>query len=108
MIIEHVHLNIKPNRNHAFEEAFQKAKSIIYPMAGLNAVQLIKNIQDDHHYILMIFWDCIEDHTEGFRKSEAYQEWKALLHPFYDPMPMVEYYQPQILLKKKEPSTKKD
>jgi heme-degrading monooxygenase HmoA len=108
MIIEHVHLNIKPNRNHAFEEAFQKAKSIIYPMAGLNAVQLIKNIQDDHHYILLIFWDCIEDHTEGFRKSEAYQEWKALLHPFYDPMPMVEYYQPQMLLKKNEPSIKKD
>ncbi|ENW05924.1 antibiotic biosynthesis monooxygenase family protein [Acinetobacter beijerinckii] len=108
MIIEHVHLNIKPNRNHAFEEAFQKAKSIIYPMAGLNSVQLIKNVQDDHRYILMIFWDCIEDHTEGFRKSEAYQEWKALLHPFYDPMPKVEYYQTQILLKKKEPSIKKD
>jgi hypothetical protein len=51
---------------------------------------------------------CIEDHTEGFRKSEAYQEWKALLHPFYDPMPMVEYYQPQMLLKKNEPSIKKD
>ena len=43
---------------------------------------------------LMIFWDEIENHTEGFRKSEAYQEWKTLLHPFYDPMPTVEYYQP--------------
>ncbi len=49
----------------------------------------------------MISWDEIEHHTEGFRKSEAYQEWKALLHPFYDPMPTVEYYEPCILLKKK-------
>ncbi len=48
----------------------------------------------------MISWDEIEHHTEGFRKSEAYQEWKALLHPFYDPMPTVEYYEPCILLKK--------
>ncbi|MFI7965362.1 antibiotic biosynthesis monooxygenase, partial [Acinetobacter baumannii] len=31
----------------------------------------------------------------------AYQEWKTLLHPFYDPMPTVEYYQPCTLLKKK-------
>jgi hypothetical protein len=54
----------------------------------------------------MIFWDHIEDHTEGFRKSAAYQEWKALLHPFYDPMPIVEYYQPQMLLKKNEPPIK--
>lgn len=104
VIIEHVHLNIKPNQSEAFELAFQQAKQIIYPMDGLNAVQLIKHVEDNHRYILMIFWDSIEHHTEGFRKSAAYQEWKALLHLFYDPMPTVEYYQPHMLLKKKEPS----
>lgn len=41
VIIEHVHLNIKPNQSEAFELAFQQAKQIIYPMDGLNAVQLI-------------------------------------------------------------------
>ncbi len=51
----------------------------------------------------MVFWDRIENHTEGFRKSPEYQQWKTLLHPFYDPMPVVEYYQPHILLKKKAP-----
>ncbi|GAA5630563.1 hypothetical protein Acal02_01169 [Acinetobacter calcoaceticus] len=103
MIIEHVYLNIKAEQSDAFEAAFHQAKSIIYPMDGLNAVQLIKHTAGDGRYILMIFWGSIEHHTEGFRKSAAYQEWKALLHPFYDPMPMVEYYQPCMLLKKKEP-----
>ncbi|MBJ8482973.1 antibiotic biosynthesis monooxygenase family protein [Acinetobacter vivianii] len=103
MIIEHVYLNIKAEHSDAFEAAFHQAKSIIYPMDGLNAVQLIKHTAGDGRYILMIFWDSIEHHTEGFRKSAAYQEWKALLHPFYDPMPTVEYYQPCMLLKKKEP-----
>jgi len=102
VIIEHVHLNIKPKQSEAFELAFQKAKHIIYPMEGLNAVQLIKHVSDNHRYILMIFWDKIENHTEGFRKSAAYQEWKELLHPFYEPMPIVEYYQPCMLLKKNE------
>jgi heme-degrading monooxygenase HmoA len=81
MIIEHVHLTIKPNQSQAFEAAFQKAKAIIYPMAGLNAVQLIKNVQDDHRYILMIFWDHIEDHTEGFRKSAAIKNGKLYYIP---------------------------
>lgn len=103
MIIEHVHLNIKQNQSQAFELAFHKAKAIIYPMDGLNAVQLIKHVEDDHRYIMMIFWDRIEDHTEGFRQSAAYQEWNALLHPFYEAIPKVEYYQPHLLLKKKEP-----
>ncbi|SPL71935.1 antibiotic biosynthesis monooxygenase family protein [Acinetobacter stercoris] len=101
MIIEHVHLKIKPDQSQAFEAAFKQAKELIYPMQGLNAVQLIKHIEDDQRYILLIFWDKLEDHTEGFRKSEAYQEWKALLHHFYDPMPQVEYYQPCMFLKKK-------
>lgn len=102
MIIEHVHLKIKVGQSADFELAFQQAKQIIAPMHGLNAVQLIKHIHDKHRYILMIFWDRLEDHTEGFRQSEAYQQWKALLHPFYDPHPEVEYYQPCMMLKKKE------
>ena len=66
-------------------------------------MQLIKHMQQDR-YILMVLWDQIENHTEGFRKSSAYQEWKALLQPFYEPMPTVEYYQPCMLMKKKEAS----
>lgn len=102
MIIEHVHLTIRPDQSQAFEAAFKHAKELIYPMSGLNAVQLIKNIEDAQRYILLVFWDKVKDHTEGFRKSVEYQQWKALLHPFYDPMPTVEYYAPCMLLKKKE------
>lgn len=101
MIIEHVHLKIKPNQSAAFEAAFQIAKTLIAPMQGFNAVQLIKHVEQPDAYILIIFWGHLEDHTEGFRQSEAYLEWKALLHPFYDPMPTVEYYQPCMMLKKK-------
>jgi len=72
MIIEHVHLNIKPD---------QTAKEIIYPMEGLNAVQLIKHVEDHHRYILMVFWDRIENHTEGFRKSmNRYQRLNIISH----------------------------
>lgn len=104
MIVEHVHLKIKAGQSADFELAFQQAKEIIAPMHGLNAVQLIKNMDNEHAYILMIFWEQREQHTEGFRQSEAYQQWKALLHPFYDPLPTVEYYQPCMMLKLKEPS----
>ncbi|MFN5341277.1 MAG: antibiotic biosynthesis monooxygenase, partial [Roseiflexaceae bacterium] len=31
-------------------------------------------------------------HTVGFRQSPQYQEWKRLLHHFYDPFPTVEHY----------------
>jgi hypothetical protein len=34
----------------------------------------------------------LEHHTEGFRQSTQYLEWKQLLHHFYDPFPVVEHY----------------
>jgi hypothetical protein len=37
-------------------------------------------------------WETLEDHTEGFRGSEEYQQWRFLLHHFYDPFPAVEHY----------------
>ena len=103
MIIEHVYLSIRPNQSSAFEDAFKQAKEVIYPMEGLKAVQLIKKVDDSQHYILLIFWDSIEHHQQDFRQSPAYQVWKSLLHPFYDPMPEVEYYEPCMMLKKKNP-----
>ena len=37
-------------------------------------------------------WRSLEDHTVGFRKSDEYQEWRRLLHDFYEPFPEVEHY----------------
>jgi heme-degrading monooxygenase HmoA len=44
-------------------------------------------------YILLVNWQTLQDHTVGFRSSEQYQEWRRLLHHFYDPFPSVEHYE---------------
>lgn len=45
-------------------------------------------------YVLLVQWQTLEDHTLGFRQSPQYQEWKRLLHHFYEPFPTVEHYEP--------------
>ena len=37
--------------------------------------------------------DSVAAHEEGFRKSPQYQEWRRLLHHFYDPFPTVLHYE---------------
>jgi heme-degrading monooxygenase HmoA len=39
----------------------------------------------NNQYILLVNWQTLEDHTEGFRKSEANKECKKLLHYFMNP-----------------------
>lgn len=93
MILEVAILDVKPGETDAFEAAFQQAQNIISSMAGYGGHQLQKCMEKDNRYVLLVTWQTLEDHTQGFRKSDEYQQWKALLHHFYDPFPIVEHYQ---------------
>lgn len=97
MILEVAILNVKAGETAAFEAAFSQAQKIISGMAGYTSHELQKCIEEPNQYILLVRWQTLEDHTIGFRQSADYQEWKALLHHFYDPFPTVEHYEPVTL-----------
>ncbi|WP_437919105.1 antibiotic biosynthesis monooxygenase family protein [Sphingobacterium sp. LRF_L2] len=92
MIVEVAMLNIKAGLSQEFEHAFLKAEKIIQRMNGYISHEMKRCIEQNDKYILFVRWETLEDHTEGFRKSDEYQDWKALLHHFYDPFPQVEHY----------------
>ena len=93
MILEVAMLQVKPGLTIDFEQNFMKASGIISKMKGYINHELQKCIEDKKKYILLVRWETLEDHTIGFRRSEEYQEWKKLLHHFYDPFPTVEHYE---------------
>ncbi len=92
MILEHAILNVKPEKSEAFELAFSNAQKIISSMKGYIRHDLQKCIEEENTYLLLVEWETIADHEIGFRKSAEYQEWKQLLHHFYDPFPVVQHY----------------
>ena len=92
MITEIAVLNIKKNESRLFEAAFRKAQAIIGTTDGYVHHELLKCIEEGDKYILIVRWKTLEDHTEGFRKGDAYNDWKKMLHHFYDPFPIVEHY----------------
>jgi heme-degrading monooxygenase HmoA len=93
MILEVAILNIMPGQEDDFLKAFSKAKYIIAGMPGYISHQLKRCIENISQFILLVEWEKITDHTEGFRGSKEYQEWKSLLHHFYAPFPTVEHYE---------------
>ncbi len=92
-ILEVAILNVRSEESHAFELAFMQAQSIISSMQGYVFHELRRCIEVSGKYILLVYWQTLEDHTEGFRQSSNYQEWKKLLHHFYEPFPIVEHYE---------------
>lgn len=92
MITEIAVLNISAGRSADFEEAFIHAQSILESTKGYIQHELQQCIEEKDKYLLVVRLNTLEDHTVGFRQSNAYQEWKKLLHHFYTPFPVVEHY----------------
>jgi heme-degrading monooxygenase HmoA len=94
MILEVAILQVEAGETAAFEAAFAQAQTIIAKMPGYVSHELQKCLEVPNQYILLVRWQTLADHTIGFRQSAEYQQWKALLHHFYDPFPTVEHYEP--------------
>lgn len=93
MVLESANLEVKPGQEDAFEIAFDKAKNIIASTPGFISLELQRCIEIRNRYLLLVQWRTLTDHTVGFRSSPEYQEWKQLLHHFYDPFPTVGHYE---------------
>ena len=93
MILEAAILDVISGREKEFEEAFAKASPIIASMDGYISHQLQHCMEASNRYLLLVHWETLEAHTVGFRGSAEYQEWRKLLHHFYDPFPVVQHYE---------------
>jgi heme-degrading monooxygenase HmoA len=93
MVLEVAILDVRPGETAEFEAAFAKASPIIAGMPGYRSHELHRSIEHPSRYVLLARWDRLEDHTVGFRQSPEYEQWRALLHHFYDPFPTVEHFE---------------
>jgi heme-degrading monooxygenase HmoA len=94
MVLEAAMLQVKVGLEAEFEVAFRQASSIISAMPGYIDHELHRCIETPNQYLMLVKWQTLEDHTIGFRTSREYLQWKALLHHFYDPFPVVEHFEP--------------
>jgi heme-degrading monooxygenase HmoA len=94
MVLEHALLDVRPGEEERFEVAFSEAKAIIAASAGFVSLRLGRCVERPSTYLLLVTWDSLEAHTEGFRRSPGFERWRTLLHHFYEPMPTVEHFTP--------------
>jgi len=93
MILEIAEIHIKPETNSQFEAAVEKGVTeAISTARGFMGYKLNKGIESTERYILMIFWQTLENHTVDFRSSSAFQDWRALVGPYFAEAPVVEHF----------------
>jgi heme-degrading monooxygenase HmoA len=92
MILEHAILNVRPGESPAFLAALDEALPLISATPGFISLEVRPCIETPDRFLLLVTWQTLEAHTEGFRGSARYPLWREKLHRFYDPFPLVEHY----------------
>lgn len=92
VIVEHGVLPIRPGREADFEAAYATARPLISAQPGFLGISMSRSIESPSQYLLLVQWESVEAHTEGFRKSPEFEQWRALLHEFYESPPVIEHF----------------
>jgi heme-degrading monooxygenase HmoA len=93
MILELVDIHIAPGKQAAFDEAIQRGvETAIAQAHGFRGYKVNKSIESPERYILMIYWETLEDHTVGFRGGPLFPQWRAIVGPYFAQPPVVEHF----------------
>jgi len=91
MITEIAQIEVKPGTEREFEAAVAKAREVFGRTAGFHGFELHRSIEKPQRYRLLVKWSTVEDHTVGFRGSENFTQWRALVGPYFASPPEVEH-----------------
>lgn len=93
MILEIADFRIHAGQQAAFEEAIQRGVSTVISQAsGYRGWKVNHSIEIPERYLLMIFWDTLDDHMVGFRQGPLFPQWRAIVGPFFAQPPQVEHF----------------
>jgi heme-degrading monooxygenase HmoA len=94
MILEVADIRIPAGQQAACDEAIQRGVDTVISQArGFRGYKVNRGVESPERYLLMIWWDTLEDHTVGFRQSPAFAAWRAIVGPFFAQPPQVEHFE---------------
>lgn len=91
MILEIADFRILADRADEFPAAVEEGLQHVAATPGFHNAKLTRSIESPNRFLLIIEWDDVESHTVGFRESESFGKWRAIVGPFFDGTPFVEH-----------------
>ena len=97
MILERAIFAVQPGSEQDFEAAMEQAKEVVGQAGGFRSFRLQRGIERPSTYLLLIEWDSVEDHMQGFRESELFVRWRELIGSYFAAPPEVEHYEAPVI-----------
>jgi heme-degrading monooxygenase HmoA len=92
MVLELADFTVLPGQEDAFAAAYREAVTHLRASPGFRSARMTRGIESPSRFVFLVEWDDLESHTVGFRESERFTRWRAVIGPFFDGAPRVEHF----------------
>jgi heme-degrading monooxygenase HmoA len=94
MILEHVDIQIDPSKQAEFNEAIIRGlETVVSKSKGFRGYKVNHCVESPARYLLMIYWDTLENHMVDFRESALFTDWRAIVGPYFTKPPFMEHFE---------------
>jgi heme-degrading monooxygenase HmoA len=84
MVLEIAEFTVKPGHAEQFVAAYAEAKELITTCPGCTSVRMTRGVENPDVFTLLVEWESLEAHVEGFRGSDRFPRWRGLIGPHFD------------------------
>ncbi len=91
MVLEIAEFTVVAGREDDFVVAYHQARQFLAATEGFRSARMTRGVESRSRFVLLVEWDSLEAHNEGFRKSDRFPRWRELIGPFFDGDPKVEH-----------------
>ena len=93
MILEIADIRILAGKQDEFDAAIQLGVDTVASKAkGFRGYKVNRGVESPERYVLMIYWDTLENHTTDFRQGPLFAQWRAIVGPFFATPPVGEHF----------------
>lgn len=89
MIYEIALLPVKTDQVSAFRRAFDEVTHLLARATGYEGHLLTQGVETPSHFKLIVRWQTLEDHTQGFEPSSDHQAFMMGLEDYLAAEPVV-------------------
>jgi quercetin dioxygenase-like cupin family protein/heme-degrading monooxygenase HmoA len=94
LVHEHATITVRPGCGADFEQAVAAAVPLFRRAGGARTLRLERSEENPLAYTLVVGWETLADHVDGFRGSADFGRWRELIGPSLDGLPSVVHVHP--------------
>lgn len=92
MVLEVALIDVAPGQEEQFAAAYAEGHRVLAGTPGCRSVRMTRGIESPSRFVLLVEWDSVEAHETGFRATERFDRWRALIGPYFAAPPVVEHF----------------